>query len=123
MANCCKSLEIKCKILDGKRKYAWKLYFQLKNEIYDQLLTKIREYESIIANINNLSAQHDFVVPNHFKEELTQHLRDLNCPVCMDIMTRETFDLTPCFHKCCNNCINMIKQTTKKCPICRHILE
>ena len=108
-----------CSALEKRRKAGWRNYF-IMVEKYVELNSR---YMDLVARINQeaqvVEEKNQFILPTHFLEELTENLKELECPVCLENMTKDTFNLTMCFHKVCKGCCEEIKNTTKKCPICR----
>lgn len=104
-----------CKRLDTGRRYAWRSYYQLMNQQFEL----VGKYNTLLRQFEEIESKNNFELPSHFKEEMIERLKELECPVCLDTMTKETFNYTPCFHKVCKNCIEAVKNTTNKCPICR----
>jgi hypothetical protein len=41
------------------------------------------------------------------------------CPICYDILTKETTNSTPCKHIFCKRCMNSWRANHDTCPICR----
>ena len=64
--------------------------------------------------------------PSHITNDLWEQAEALNhkytCPVCLDLMTRETFTMTPCGHELCIECAEKIAMSTNNCPVCRQSL-
>jgi hypothetical protein len=104
-----------CKKSDTGRRYAWRAYYQLLNEQFELA----QKYTNLLGQIQEIESKNNFELPAHFKEEMITCLKELECPVCLDAMTKETFNYTSCFHKVCKICVEAVKTTTNKCPICR----
>lgn len=65
-------------------------------------------------------------IPTHFRDDLARMSELLNwsCVVCLETMDEKRFNLTPCFHKLCIACENMLRtKKNPRCPICRESLE
>jgi restriction endonuclease len=105
----------KCKRLDAGRRFAWKLYYQLLEEQFELS----QKHNQLLRQFQEIESKNDFILPPHFKDEMVQCLKELECPICMETMTKETFNYTQCFHKVCKKCVEQIKNTSKECPICR----
>jgi len=81
-----------CKKIDAQRKRAWRCYYQAEELLYETITTYNEK-------IKNLLTQAQVEFPAHFKNELLESLKDLDCPICLEPMTKDTFGLTKCFHK------------------------
>ena len=112
-ANCpdCRRKDNELRSKEYARKYAWKQYFQLVEELY-----KVREQlqELSVGIVDN-----NFDIPEHFVDKILDATSSLDCVVCMEAMTKENFNITKCFHEVCKQCIEKVKETTNKCPMCR----
>ena len=101
---------------------AWiSYYLMIENHIkmLEKQKTLIRE---IIVQNNpsfGFSEINRAKIPGHLMDELMPVFQKFNYPVCMETMTKDTFSLTKCFHKIYEDCIQKIKNTSQKCPICR----
>lgn len=98
-----------------KRKYAWRSFFRILRD-YEELSRKFRDLSSKILELESENKQIE--LPDHFKNELMENMKCLDCVVCYEPMTKQTFSLTKCFHKICKNCLSQLN----KCPICRQKL-
>lgn len=105
----------KCRGFDMGRRYAWRQYYQLLGEEYQHVL----RYNRLLNELQEIEAKNNFELPPHFKQEMVECLKELECPVCLEMMTAETFNYTTCFHKVCKPCVESVKSSSKKCPICR----
>jgi len=108
--NNCKS----CKKLEAQRKVGWRSYFQTQELLFEALRTHTQQ----LREIQRLTEEAKMEIPTHFKEELVKSLKELECPICYDEMTMETFTLTKCFHKLCKPCLEKLRMNGR-CPICR----
>ena len=96
--------------------FAWAKYYE--------------EMENTLANdtaqfyLNNRVVEnHSDSFPEHIKKELEENLialkRKIECPVCLEVIEQGQLDITNCGHKYCKTCLGKLKQTTKKCALCR----
>jgi hypothetical protein len=104
------------KKLDAQRRHAWRSYFEVQGLLYNAM----QENARLSQQMHDIVQQPimDGIIPNHFKAELVQNLKELDCPVCLETMTHETFTLTKCFHKICKPCRDQL-QHSGLCPMCR----
>jgi hypothetical protein len=102
----------KNKSCDTKRRFAWRSYFKLLEE-YETMCDKMSSMSRRILQLEGECKE--VSLPEHFKNELLESSKCLDCIVCYDTMTKQTFTLTKCFHKICKNCISKLD----KCPVCR----
>ena len=113
------------------RKFVWRQYFKVQGMLYEEMrrnnrltnmLVRLLDNERVREVVNEDKSQEEFNIPPHFRDELLVSMNDLNCCCCLEDMTKENFNLTKCFHKVCKGCMEQLKRTTKKCPICRKLL-
>lgn len=63
-------------------------------------------------------------IPKHISNEIFQSRQDKNeaiiCSVCLDNVSKASFQLSHCGHNYCEDCLNMLKNHSKKeCAVCR----
>uniref|UniRef100_A0A6C0J8E5 RING-type domain-containing protein n=1 Tax=viral metagenome TaxID=1070528 RepID=A0A6C0J8E5_9ZZZZ len=96
-----------------KEKKAWALYYESARQYFD-LLEHIKKK----TNIDKLISP-----PSCFVESVTELYDEANkkleCNICLEIMTKQTFAFTNCFHIMCINCIKRLSKDRKHCPTCR----
>lgn len=95
-----------------KRKYAWRSYFKVLED-YEDLSRRFRDLSRRVLALEGDNKEIE--LPDHFKNELVENMKCLDCVVCYEVMTKQTFTLTKCYHKICKNCVAKLD----KCPICR----
>lgn len=88
--------------------YAWAKYYESLNDNHS---TQLRNYQQLIQTTSKF--------PDHIKEELKEHYKalkkEVECPICLDVIQLDKLEITGCGHKFCIDCIKKI--TT--CSICR----
>lgn len=47
--------------------------------------------------------------------------KDFSCPICMEIPSKEMFEITMCGHSYCKDCLKILRESDKKCAICRKL--
>ena len=87
------------------------------------------EHISSLENINELLYIEEIVMiklnktlpiqPKHIIDKLFRGWVDKDCSVCLDKMTKKTFQVTSCGHAFCSTCISSLKEKNHRCPICR----
>ena len=108
--------------LDRRRKQAWAKYYQIEREQ--------AENSVIIVNVIGRTEDGNLVekssLPLHITEEYYSMAEQLNkkytCPICLDLVNRETIDITYCGHIFHKECLEASKQIKKECPYCRQKL-
>ena len=100
--------------LENSKAFAWAQVFSAHRLSHTNYL----RINHTVANeeITNCIPTH---LVNEFAELLASLKKEVECPVCFDVMTPVTLKITMCGHKVCTECFGKILQTTKKCPICR----
>jgi hypothetical protein len=88
--------------------YAWSRYY---NEV-DRNMDLHRKYCEIV---NGMSSE----IPTHLLDEMKELYnllkKEIECPICMEIIENSTLKITNCGHKYCNACYDRIEE----CSICR----
>jgi len=82
---------------------------------YQNVVHRNKQYQEFMMELESKNVD----LPMHIHLEMVSCLKDLECPVCLQHMTQETFTLTPCAHKVCKPCTQEIRARDSKCPICR----
>lgn len=69
----------------------------------------------------------DKTIPQHIKDEFIEMADALKkqweCPICMDFITSDKLEITPCGHKYCKDCLTQLKATKPECAVCRRELK
>lgn len=95
--------------------YAWAKYYASENE---RLADDTQQYTIIQRVVNDCEN-----MPTHIIQELEQQAialkKKIECPICLDVIEPGTLDITRCGHKYCKTCLDKLKETTKKCAVCR----
>lgn len=88
--------------------YAWSRYY---NEV-DRNMDLHRKYCEIVNGFNN-------ELPTHLIEEMKELYnllkKEIECPICLEVINNDTLKITNCGHKYCMNCYDRIQE----CSICR----
>lgn len=106
-----------CANLDRQRRTGWRMFYQMEEQYYQTVSRRNEEYQELKQELESRNVWVE--LPMHIRDEMVSSLKELDCPVCLQQMTRETFNLTPCFHKVCKTCTQEIRAGDSKCPICR----
>ena len=90
--------------------YAWAMYY---NKIEETHRAALNHYNTV-NRVDEL-----IPLPDHITTEWQQMLEELHkqieCPICFNIIEEGKLKITGCGHKFCENCFNQID----KCAICR----
>lgn len=101
-------------------RFAWGQYFQVRNELFEH---QVGIYEEVQIT----------PIPEDMDEHLQKFINELyekaktyvECAICLEVITADKLDTTPCGHNFHKDCLNMLKQTkevgkkTVPCPMCR----
>ena len=101
--------------LDWSRKqtsFAWAKYYESERQ---QLVGDIEAYNQI----DNLPPETPDFVLKQLKEFHITLKQKIECPICLDVINPEELGISKCGHKYCEECLNKLKETTKKCAVCR----
>lgn len=106
------------KAMEGKSKAGWRAYFAVCDDMYEmsdllyrqrkqniELLKKIKDGEEV--DITYLKSQ--------FVELYEQANKQCECPVCFELLKKETLNVSSCGHLTCKDCFEKMTD----CPICR----
>ena len=106
--------------VDRQRKKAWAMYY---NEMGNRA-------DAAVEIINMVGTRENGILPP--KENLPSHIttafydmatklnETFTCPICLDLVNKETISITFCGHIYCKECLLEIKAKEEpKCAICR----
>ena len=95
--------------------YAWAKYYESEREA---LGDNIAQYERVNGVMIDEAGLPDFV-----KIEMMEMIKELKkkieCPICLEVIEVDHLDISKCGHKYCKDCLGRLKQSTKKCAVCR----
>ena len=100
-------------------KFAWGQYFQVRNEQFDSQLGIYNETDLAHSVLNQMR-------DTRFISELYKKAKmAVECSICLELITAETLDTTPCGHNFHKDCLTKLKDSkefttdTVPCPRCR----
>ena len=101
-----------------KAKQGWAVYFKVQERL-DNVANVVTNNQPIIQQINN----NEEIDINHLKEqfkEMYDKLRsEVDCPVCMEVMTKDTIQIPTCGHLICKSCYDTIRASPRnQCCLC-----
>lgn len=98
-----------------KEKKAWAMYYE-----------SVRQYFYLLQYIKDKTSNDVTKPPSCFVDTITELYNEANkkleCIICTETMTKQTFAFTNCLHIMCINCIKEISKNKKQCPTCRRNL-
>jgi hypothetical protein len=101
-----------------QRKVAWAKYYEseaLRAEDANVVITIIPRVDGKLAEKASL--------PTHITQEYYDMAAKLNkkytCPICLDLVNKETIQITFCGHIFHKACIEEQKKIKPECPMCR----
>lgn len=119
--------------LDTQRRIAWAKYYaehsrrcELSQRVME--LMNLRQYRN--PNAGGV-LERPAVLPQHITNELWDMASELNreftCPVCFELLEKDTIHIAWCGHLLCKGCYanlplnvaNDMRSLKKKCPTCR----
>ncbi len=108
-------LQNKMKWMEKERKVAWaKYYHELENNQNRQIIT----YERLVQV--PVEAMSDYAV-EEYRKLLRELKKEIDCPICLEVIPPDQVDMTACGHKFCKSCLGELKKTpAPKCAICRN---
>ena len=93
--------------------YAWAKYYECERE---RLTENTHNYEGLTQVVERETTP-QFVI-DELKDMIIELKKQIECPVCMEIIQPEDIGFTKCGHKYCSECLERLKTTTKKCALC-----
>ncbi len=106
------------KAMEGKSKAGWRAYYAVCEEMWEMscMLHKSRtENKKLISQIKDgVDVDLDFL-KKQFVELYEQANKTCECPVCFELMSKETLNVSSCGHLTCKECFEKMTD----CPICR----
>ena len=109
--------------LKKQKSFAWAKYFQSKREAVE--LARIIIQQTNLLRVDG-QLQRPSQLPPHITNEFMDMAEQLNkeytCPICLELTTKDTIDITWCGHILCKVCCEQLKRTEPKCPMCRKSL-
>ena len=102
--------------LEKSKKFAWGKYYGEVNDNLENNTTQFIQMNSFVESI-----------PTHIKDEYIKMLdelkKEIECPICMEIINRGDLQLSNCGHKYCKMCFDRILSDSNKCAICKKKLK
>jgi hypothetical protein len=109
-------LQNKNRSLEKSKKFAWGKYYGEVNNQLNQNTTQYNRMKEFVETI-----------PTHIKEEYINMLdelkKNIECPICMEIINTDDLQLSNCGHKYCKTCYDRILTDSNKCAICKKKLK
>ena len=102
--------------MDRRRRVAWAKYYQLEAESTTTA--------SVVIDVIGRREDGELnAMPRHITQEFYDMATALNkkytCPICLDLVDKETIDLTYCGHIFHKECLKESKKVKMECPTCR----
>lgn len=108
--------------LEQKAKAGWKCFFTIRDQMVERADTYHRSYVNhrmMIESIRNEEEVDIKFLKQQFIEMYDLIKKNNECPVCMEVMTKENLDVPYCGHLICKGCKETIVGRDNKCPCCR----
>jgi late competence protein required for DNA uptake (superfamily II DNA/RNA helicase) len=99
------------------RKFAWAKFFESQREALTIQTTNYRTIERVVES----------EIPEHLVNELKEDMvalrKEIECPICLNIIIPNDLGVSKCGHKYCKDCLEQLKtQHDPKCAMCRRKL-
>ena len=109
--------------LKSTRRYAWAKYFKLLEE-HHYLEMRILD---AMQQLDDTGACEDVDSPVKTIEHVTKEIenmmeelkKNVECPVCMEVIPKGSLKITSCGHKFCKTCVDKLDT----CALCRYKLK
>lgn len=109
-------LQTKVRSLEKSKKFAWGKYYGAVNNQLTQNTTQYNRMNEFVE-----------VIPTHIKDDYIKMLEELRkeieCPICYDIINIDDLQLSNCGHKFCKTCYDRLLRYSNKCAICKKRLK
>ena len=102
--------------MDKRRKIAWAKYYSLEAEQSDNVSIIVRTIGRKDDGTLNLIPTH---ITQEYYDMATQLNKKYTCPICLELVSKETIDITYCGHIFHKECLENAKKVKCECPMCR----
>lgn len=106
--------------LTRQKAYAWAKYFE---EVNNELEMYIVQYDMNERIVESRTDDGEKALPPCLLGEIGEMMeklkKEIECPICLNRLSRETLAITTCGHKYCKECFERLEQ----CAICRRKLK
>ena len=96
--------------LRKQKAYAWAKYYEELEKTHNAQTVHYAQMENILG---------EYELPTHLVNEFQEMMKDLQknieCPICLDVIQEGELKITGCGHKYCQTCFTKID----KCAVCR----
>lgn len=99
---------------DRQRKVAWAKYFEELNRNHDQSVQRYIKIKEVVET----DATPQFII-DELKDMYEKLKKEVECPICLEIIPHKKIEITKCGHKFCKDCYDQMVATNNKCGICR----
>lgn len=108
---------------EKRRRYAWSCYFKERETNHKQQL----ENAKLVQKIFDLTEAEADSIPSHVVSELKELYKEtkkqVQCPICWEVVPVDKLDFTKCGHKYCKPCLDQWKEQKPTCCVCRKPLK
>ena len=107
---------------DRATRFAWGQYFQVRNELFE---SELGIYNFIETNEEETEEEISAHLQKFISDLYDKAKLKVECAICLEVITAETIDTTPCGHNFHKDCLNKLKDSkevgkkTVPCPHCR----
>lgn len=112
------------KKLEKKAKVGWASFFRCQNDNHEIHIKYMNKINALQDNINDFSTKKNAPrIPVYILNELVELYdiakKEVECPICLEIIPTDKIKFSSCGHKYCEVCLNTLKSQNPKCAICR----
>ena len=104
----------KCISTDKQRRVAWAKYFEELNRNHDQSVQRFIKVKEVVET----EATPQFII-DELKEMYDALKKEVECPICMEVIPHGKIEITKCGHKFCKDCYDKLVATSNECAMCR----
>ena len=110
-------------ILSKQKAFAWAKMYEMEAERFEERMASYNQlHEQLTDDATEDIPLHLMTVIRDLYEKAKEHVE---CSICLEVISKETLDITHCGHTFHKDCIKTLKDTAKahgdtaKCPCCR----
>lgn len=105
--------------LDRRRRLGWAKYYKLLEEQTLMVRIIVEPYRNQETGEMPPQSSMPAHITNEFYEMACKLNKEYTCPICLDLVDKETIDMTICGHTFHKECLKQSKEIKKECPTCR----
>ena len=112
-------LHNKIKSLDKQKSFAFAMYYNECKRSHKDYIELYEKHKKMCEELEQLTEPPIHLI-NELKEQYIKDKKQIDCPICLEIIPIDKLSFSSCCHKYCGDCLKQLQQQpTPKCAICR----